>query len=288
MNVAVKKNMTGIASIISSIVVAGCASKPTNIYIQKSVPADEKFAKAGGILLLCDVCIMHENDYFVLNDSQKAEAFILDHAPKYLATKGYVVETAISPFVGGYKAKDDTYVVASSKGLPSRDHKAPFFHDATFVNDKEYKDALMNLECYVQFCFDKGYNRSARFAVNPHVRQWVGTIAGRSAASTILLVNGHGECYSATKEFLKSFASGMATGLLSGGMVVVTPGMSSSHLDCYAAFISVDNVCMFWSNSLRVNGDPEKENLFEDNLSEALFCHLPSQTKNKRGLKKRK
>lgn len=264
--------------------VAGCAApRPTDAFVQKSTDVDKRTNQIDKIAVLCDVCCMRDGKRIVVDDSQRAEGFMLNEIRETLTKKGYNTVKELCPFVGGYKNPEGTFPVSMSKDQDPNSVTPPFFRDATLENDEEYRDAMKYLQHFVQICFDRGFNRSARFSVNPIARRCVNVVKERTRAEAILVANGAGNYVPTAKSVAQGVATGVLTGVLTLGTVVAV-SYDVSHLDSYVALIDANNVELLWSNSLRlVKKHPQVEDCYKKRWGNSLLYYLPPHKKERAG-----
>ncbi len=263
------------------VFMAGCTSPPTKLFVQNSADVEARTDQIEKLAVLCDVCCMRDSKQFVVDDSQRAQGFMLDEVREAVTKKGYKTVVELCPFVGGHKDPEGTFAVSMSKDQDVNDVHPPFFWDATLESDEEYRDAMKYLQHFVQICFDRGFNRSARFSVNPIARRYVNVVKERTGAEAILVTNGHGNYVPTAKSVAQGLATGVLTGVLTLGTVVVV-SYDVSHLDSYVALIDTDDVELLWSNSLRLKDKhPQNENCYKKRWGHNLLYWLPSSQKEK-------
>lgn len=255
---------------------AGCTSPPSKLYVQNSDDVETRTDHTEKLAVLCDVCCTRDSERIVVDDSQRAEGFMLNEIRETVTKKGYKTVAELSPFVGGYKNPEGTFTVSMSKDQETRNVHPPFFWDAALESDEEYRDAMKYLQHFVQICFDRGFNRSARFSVNPIARRCVTLVKERTGAEAILIANGNGNYVPTGKSVAQGIATGVLTGLLTFGTVVAV-SYDVSHLDSYVALIDANDVELLWSNSLRLTDKhPQNEDCYKKRWGHNLLYYLPS------------
>lgn len=260
---------------------AGCTSTPTKLYVQNSDDVETRTDQIEKLAVLCDVCCTRDSKRIVVDDSQRAEGFMLNEVRETVTKKGYETVAELSPFVGGYKDPEDTFKVSMSKDQDAKDVHPPFFWDATLESDEEYRDAIKYLQHFVQICFDRGFNRFARFSVNPIARRCVKVVKERTGAEAILVANAQGNYVPKGKSITQGIVTGVLTGVLTMGTVVVV-SMDVSHLDSYVALIETNDVELLWSNSLRLKDKhPQNEDCYRKRWGHNLLYYLPPCQKEK-------
>jgi hypothetical protein len=255
----------------------GCKPPPTDMFVQKTDDIDTQIGPLQKIVVLCDACCVYDTRQILVDDSQRAEGFLLNEACRMLREKNYTPHAELACFVGGYKEPTETFAVSFTKSQDPQSIKPPFFQDAQLASDEAYRNALQYIEHFSQVCFDMGFNRGARFSVNPIAMESLRVIGQRTGADAVLVINAHGNYVPTSKSVGQGLATGLITGVLTLGTVVVV-AYDISHVDSYVALIDVKDGRMLWSNSLRLtHKHPQDENCYKDRWGHQLLYHLPAR-----------
>jgi hypothetical protein len=82
------------------------------------------------------------NDYYAIEESQDASSWMLEGATRIVERKGYRVDRALAPFVGGFLGDGEVAEVAPGIGGATWVRSPPFFVSPAVANDAAYRNAL--------------------------------------------------------------------------------------------------------------------------------------------------
>lgn len=265
------------------LVLSSCATTPTKQFVRTGSSYEKNMPQVKNIGLISDACIIRDavgsEDYYSIEDSKIAGKFMLDSARNYLEGKGYQVEFQISPFVCAFKVPNQTFRVAEGKGAEVTDMQSPFFTDESLIIETEYKESLISLIRQVVASVEqREIPPSQKLLSNGDVQEELRKISEHADAEMLLILAGKGVVVPGGKSFAQGMATGLLTGILTMGMVSVSH-YNVSYLDTYVGLVDLRNGEIIWSNSLRLKGiNPTKEGIYQKQWPKSILYHIPART----------
>jgi hypothetical protein len=257
----------------------------------------------GGVFLIVDSCILRDavndtDDCYVVAESKATAQALVNATRKYLSENGVPVRAAITPFTCGalLTESNSPQKVADRIDGNVTIIKQPFCVENEFSDDQEYMDALTKLSTY---SFQKAMAVMAKreadrkFTKAPTPEQpcfintdefnaAVSTVLSRTGASSVLYIGLLGNSRTSGKAVAQGvgdFFVGMATGLATGGMLIITPQHNDVSLLC-ANSINLASAECIWSNAINVVGDPVKsERITQPHIIQQLLFDLTHKSK---------
>jgi hypothetical protein len=234
--------------------VTACAmpSGPTSEFVRAGWERLDAAGEAGTLAtfgVVVDVVLaidnLDEDDYFAVEESRAAATLILEATVTCLEAKGYDIAVRVTPFVGAYKAPDQTFLVAASKGAEVSRLAPPFFTDGLIAADESLQAALqVTIRKILRFANESDSDRSRQLETDETLKQSFSLIADRTGLEYLLVVIGHG---------------------------------LADYLDTYIALVDLKRDDIPWSNSIRIKpGNPNAPDFYE-RWSWTLLYHLPSR-----------
>jgi len=261
------------------IPMSGCA--PTRAFVRTGPSFSQVVTQISHVGIINDVVLARDlvgtNDYFCIEDSKCAAAFMLEDAKTYLTKKGYRVDFASTPFVGAFKNPDLKMNVACKYKDPINNRYSPFFICNQLAQDEAYQQALTKVFRRILMAVEqKGDSPTEVFRRDPSVQENLKIVSERTHAEFVFIVIGNGTVVSTGKQIGQGLATGLVTGLLSLGTVVVT-AHSVSFLDSFVALVDLRNAEIVWSNSFRLRDlNPLKQGTYRGAWSKSLLYHFPA------------
>jgi len=193
-------------------------------------------------------------DYVSVEDSRAVESYMASAITSYFEHIGYEVSTCCMPFVGSFKAAEETFVVKQHRKDKAVDAHPPFFAEEVLPQNKACQDAYARI--IGEISCDVGQQETPptdMFDANETIREDLRLLRDHLQTRYLLVVAGNGVSVPGLTSFAQGMATGMATGLLTGGFLIVTVS-DVSYLDTNAAVIDLSEGTLLWSNSLRLRG----------------------------------
>jgi len=242
------------------------------------------------LVVVVDACMTMDRlkDYISVEDSRTIASYMASSLTSYFDNIGYEVSECYTPFVGSFKSAEETFVVRQQRKDESADVSPPFFiEDGTPENtacQKAYARVIREILSDVE---QKEKPPADIFNANETIREDLRLLREHLQKRYILVVIGNGKSVPGLTTFTQRFATGMATGLLTGGALMVSVG-NVSYIDTHAAIIDLAEGELLWSNSLRLTGGNVCKEGFYATRNEKLhtysgwvqnvFFHVPVKT----------
>lgn len=224
-------------------------------------------------------------DYVCVEDSRQIEAHMVSSLTSYFDNIGYEVSECCTPFVGSFKSAEETFVVRQQRKDKSADVSPPFFIEDDVPENGGCQEAFARVIREILSDVEQKENPPADiFNANETIREDLRLLQEHLQTRYVLVVIGDGKSVPGLTTFTQRFATGMATGLLTGGALMVSVG-NISYIDTYAAIIDLAEGELLWSNSLRLTGGKVCKEAFYSAWNEKLhtysgwvqnvFFHIP-------------
>jgi len=271
--------------ILLILFLSSCATKPRppiNKFVRLGSTYEERIPQVKNIGIINDVCLVRDavgsDDYFSIDDSKLAESFMLEGAKVYLEQKGYQVDFQFSPFVCAFKTPEKEFKVADKKGTEVSDRHSPFFTSESLSDDKAYKQTLINAIRQVQLAVEQKQNApSGIVSFNEKTQKSLKLIAEHTKTETVFFIVGNGVVVPGGKSFGQAVATGVATGVLTLGMVTYSK-YDVSYLDTYVGLVDLKNGNMLWSNSFRRKQiNPTKQDFYLTGWAKTALYYIPTK-----------
>ncbi|MBN2018798.1 MAG: ankyrin repeat domain-containing protein [Sedimentisphaerales bacterium] len=204
--------------------------------------------------VVADTCITIDDfkDYISVEDSRNVESYMLSATRKYLENIGYQVSEQYMPFVGGSRSSQVKVAVKKQKKAKIEEIPAPYFIEEGLRSDADYQAALERvIQNVLQVVQQKEKSPEEIFKLNSNVQEDLQLIRERLQTRYGLFVIGDGKIVSGITSFTQAMVTGMATGLLTGGMFIYS-ACEVSYLDTYVAIIDLTQADLLWCNSMRL------------------------------------
>ena len=129
-------------SVVSLLLLVSCApTAPDHGVVH---PASD--LPVSSVAVVADAVISRDpltsNDYYAIEESQDASSWMLESATRIIECKGYRVDRALAPFVGGFLGDGEVAEVAPGIGGATWVRSPPFFVSPAVADDAAYRNAL--------------------------------------------------------------------------------------------------------------------------------------------------
>jgi hypothetical protein len=257
------------------LALAGCG-----VDLKKDLVAspDPQLLRDNGVVLIADVCVYQEglsqsDDYFAIAESRNDADALLTAAASRLRDAGVPVHATLVPFVCGalHDKANPPVKAAENIGGPVTSVPQPFGIQGSIKADQAYLSALSQLATLGFYYATTGRlgpgngvdNTSSweKFEKSAHV------IADRTGATSVLYLGvlGYSETSGRAAALgIGRFMFGMATGVLTGGHVIIIPGQNTDGRLVSATLVDLPSGEAVWSNAIRGAGDPMKPEIVAD------------------------
>lgn len=278
------KKLAGLLFLL--LLIHSCTSAPSKKSIRTGPSYEQYMSQVKRIGIISDVCIARDavgtEDYFSIEDSKTARAFMSDAAKKYLEGKGYQIDFQFSPFVCAFKEPDKVFKVAESKGKDVTDMSPPFFADDSLKDDEKYKQQLVRVIRQIQNSIAQlNKPHSETFLFEKDMQENLKEISERTSIEVILFLIGDGIIVPRGK----SFAKGLPGAILLPLALPIYLTFDYSNVHSYAVMINVKNGDMLWSNSfLDYDINPVNQDYYYKEWSRKMFYYLHNN-KEDRGVR---
>ncbi len=226
---------------------------PTRAYVR--IPS-RAVADVDDLAVVVDTCMTMDRlkDYISVADSRAIESYMASAASSYLENIGYTASTRCAPFVGCFKASGETFHVKQERKDKAQDINPPFFTESGAPEDAAWQKTLAKVirESLADVMQDQKPPADV-FRANQEIRADLKLLQEHFQKRYVLIVVGNGVSVPALTSFTQKMVTGMATGILTGGLLVMTIS-DVTYLETYAIIIDLSKGEMLWSNSLRLQG----------------------------------
>jgi hypothetical protein len=242
-----------IAIPVLAIMAGGCAAYPTKAFVRCGPAYTTEMPTVDRVGLLVDAAVAYDrvgSTYYDVQDSETAISSLAQETEADLKTKGYDVAFVETPFVGGFKASEKSFLVATGRKDQPSFHSPPFEVSAAMNADPAYRDALLRASRnIIQAAEGRGELPTEHLRSLKGTRSAFATIAAKKNVRYLFVVQGNGTIESGGKQVLQE----ASTSLLSS--MVGASGVSAhnvSGLDSYATLVDLRTAEALWCNSLHL------------------------------------
>jgi len=263
--------------------ISACAVAPSKTFVRTPPDSDSKLNRISHVSIIADVCLfkdsLGDDDYWVVQESRLAEDHMLNAAKTYLNSKGYEVKYVQAPFVGAFKNREKLFKVYDKDGEKISEKNPPLYESEIMANSPAFREALLKVIPKIPAAQGRNSINAEICCSSPDMKDSVNIIAKSAGGDATLFLIGHGKIVSTGKQITQGVATGLATAVLTLGMVSVS-NHEVSFMDNYAVLIDNNTGDILWSNAMRLKGDGFTEEAYYDaeKWPKKILYHIPSKT----------
>jgi hypothetical protein len=268
------------AALIAPLVLLSISCGPSKQWVRTSPSFEQRMPQIQRIGIVADVCLFHEvgkkTAYVSVSESRSAQTYMIKAAKESLEQKGYEVTCQLAPVVGGYKNPGVAMRTAATPSAELSDRTPPLDTPQGSVSEDEpfRKAMLLVLHRAMLGIEQQKKPPTDVFREGAGVSEGLRVVCERTNNDVILVLVGEGSIVPFGRSMGQAMTTGILTGLLTAGFVVVSV-YDVSHLDSYIGLLDAKTGEILWSNSMRIkSGDPTRGNYY-DGWSRMLLYHLP-------------
>ncbi len=247
----------------------------------KLIKNDPRIENLQGIAIFADVTLLSDNlageDFWSIENSRATAQYMIDNAKQFFARNDLKVVFAEAPSIGSFKNKTEPMKVLSQEGGQIEEKLPPLFLNNDLISDQNYQISLSTLyQSTLEAVDQKAKSPSDSYSLTPDAMKALAVVSKNCSANAILLLVGNGTIVSGAKSLTQSLVTGIATGILTMGMLSYSQ-WDVSVLDTFALLVDTTSGEILWSNSIRLQGGDLTSEDYYPNWSAQVLGQLISK-----------
>lgn len=247
----------------------------------KLIKNDPRIENLQGIAIFADVTLLNDNmvgeDFWSIGSSRTAAEYMIEYAKQFFTENDLKVVYADAPSIGIFKNKEEPLKFLSEEGGQLEEKSPPLFLKSFLISDHNYQNALTTLYSSTLEASDhKSKLPSDSYSLTPDAIQALTVVSKNISANAVLLLVGNGTIVSGAKSLTQSLVTGIATGILTMGMLSYSQ-WDVSVLDTYALLVDTTSGEILWSKSIRLKGGDFTNEDYYPNWSAHILGQLMSK-----------